>query len=175
MKKNYLIVLLAPLFLTACAGNVSHRWCPPTEVIEPELPVVYEETVIELSADALFRFDKSGINDLLPKGKAELDNVISQLKNNYVTIKQIDITGHTDRLGSEQYNYKLGMQRAETIRDYLRSNGIQSTMNVSSQGESQPVTTTCTDTSDKEALRACLQPDRRVTLNLIGVKAIKSK
>lgn len=174
MKKNYLIVLLTPLFLTACAGNVSHRWCPPTEVIEPELPMV-EETVIELSADALFKFDKSSINDLLPKGKVELNYVISQLKNNYVTINQIDITGHTDRLGSEQYNYRLGMQRAETIRDYLRSNGIQSAMNVSSQGESQPVTTFCTDTNGKQSLRACLQPDRRVTLNLIGVKAIKSK
>lgn len=162
MKKNYLIILLTPLFLTACAGNVSHRWCPPTEVIE-------------LSADALFKFDKSSINDLLPKGKVELNHVISQLKNNYVTINQIDITGHTDRLGSEQYNYRLGMQRAETIRDYLRSNGIQSTMNVSSQGESKPVTTSCTDTNGKQALRACLQPDRRVTLNLIGVKAIKSK
>jgi OmpA-OmpF porin, OOP family len=175
MKNNYLIILLTPLFLTACAGNVNHRWCPPTEIVESEAvpQELYEETVIELSADALFKFDKSGINDLLAEGKAELDNVILQLKNNYVTVKQVDITGHTDRLGSEQYNYKLGMQRAETIRDYLKSNGVQSTMNVSSQGKSEPVTVSCTEALGKEALRACLQLDRRVTLNLIGVKKTK--
>lgn len=174
MKKNYLIVLLAPLFLTACAGNVSHRWCPPTEVIKEQPVMVYEKETINLSADALFKFDKSGINDLLPQGRSELDGVIEKLKNNYLTVKQIDITGHTDRLGSEQYNYKLGMKRAETIRDYLVSNGIQTVLNVSSQGESKPVTTSCTDKTDREALKSCLQPDRRVNLEIIGIKLIKT-
>ena len=48
MKKNYLIVSIASLFLTACAGNSTHRWCPPTKVTEQELsaPVVYEEIAI---------------------------------------------------------------------------------------------------------------------------------
>lgn len=177
MKKNYLIVSIASLFLTACAGNSTHRWCPPTKVTEQELsaPVVYEEIAIELSADTLFKFNKSSINDLLPNGKKELDNVVTQLMSSHINVKQIDITGHTDRLGSEQYNYKLGMQRAETIRNYLKNNGINNNINISSQGDSQPVTTSCNDVNSKAMLIACLQPDRRVTLNIIGVKDIQIK
>ena len=175
MKTNYIVLLLAPLFLTACAGNVSHRWCPPQEMLVEQPPVAYETETIQLSADALFKFDKAGINDLLPKGKSELDDVIVKLKNNYVTVKQIDITGHTDRLGSEQYNLKLGMERAETIRNYLINNGINAVLNVSSQGESQPITTSCTDKNGREALKACLQPDRRVNLEIIGIKVTQTK
>ncbi|MDY6467129.1 OmpA family protein [Acinetobacter faecalis] len=170
MKKIYIVLAFAPLFLTACAGNVSHRWCPPLEVVAEPAPVVYETETIQLSADALFKFDKARINDLLPKGKLELDTLIAKLKSHYGIVKQINITGHTDRLGSEQYNLKLGMERAETIRSYLLSKGIQTDFNISSKGKLQPVTTNCTDIKGREALKACLQPDRRVSLDIIGIK-----
>lgn len=170
MKKNYIVLLLAPLFLTACAGNVTHRWCSPQEMVVEKPPVVYETESIQLSADALFKFDKAGINDLLPKGKSELDALISKLNNHYINVKQIGVTGHTDRLGAERYNLKLGMERAETIRNYLLSNGIQTDFNVSSKGKSEPLTTDCMNIMGQEALRACLQPDRRVSLDIIGIK-----
>lgn len=173
MNKNYIMLLVAPFFLTACVGNVSHRWCPPQEAVNA--PVVYETENIQLSADALFKFNKAGIDDLLPKGKVELDHLISKLKSNYITVKQIDIIGHTDRLGSEQYNLKLGMERAETVRNYLLSNGIQTNFKVFSKGKSQPITTDCTDIKGREALRDCLQPDRRVSLDIVGLKKVENR
>ena len=87
-----------------------------------------------------------------------------------MTVKQIDITGHTDRLGSDLYNMKLGMERAETIRKYLVNNDIQTTLNISSQGKRQPITTSCTAKYGLEALKACLQPDRRIEVRVIGIK-----
>ena len=54
-------------------------------------------------------------------------------------------------------------------------NGINNNINISSQGNSQPVTTSCNDVNSKAMLIACLQPDRRVTLNIIGVKDIQIK
>ncbi|MEB3752858.1 OmpA family protein [Acinetobacter sp. MD2(2019)] len=175
MKKEYIVLVLAPLFLTACAGNVSHRWCPPVATVQEPAPVVYEKEAIQLSADALFKFDKSGVNDILPKGKLELDVLVDKLKKGYVAVKQINIVGHTDRLGSEQYNNKLGMARAETIRNYLVRHGIETDYNVSSQGKSDPITKDCLDTLSKEALKACLQPDRRVNLEITGIKVVEGK
>jgi OmpA-OmpF porin, OOP family len=174
MNKKYITLLVAPLFLSACAGNVSHRWCPPVEAVVKPAAIEYETETIQLSADALFKFNKAGIDDLLPKGKLELNTLISKLNNHYINVKQINITGHTDRFGSEQYNLKLGMERAETIRNYLLKNGIQTNYNVSSKGKSQPVTNNCTDIKGQEALRECLQPDRRVSLDIIGLKKVQN-
>lgn len=175
MKIKYIFLMLSPLFLTACVGNVSHSWCPPVKLVKETPPVVYEKETLQLSADALFQFDRSGVNDLLPEGKLELDDIIVKLKSNYITIKQIDITGHTDRLGAEKYNLKLGMERAETVRNYLINNGVKAIFNVSSKGKSQPVTTSCAENKGLEALKACLQPDRRVSLEIIGIKVIPSE
>lgn len=170
MKKNYILIAFAPLFLAACAGNVNHRWCPPVEIVKEELPIVYEKETIKLSADALFNFDKAGVDDLLPKGKAELNHLISQLKSNYIEVKQIDIVGHTDRLGSPQYNMKLGLQRAETVRNYLQNAGINTTYQISSKGMLEPITTDCDQMMSREKLKACLQPDRCVSLEIMGIK-----
>ncbi len=168
--KKYLFIILSSLFLTACAGNVNHSWCPSVEEVKAQAPIAYENQTIQLSADALFKFNKAGINDLLPKGRSELDDLIYRLKSNYVTVKQIDITGHTDRLGSDLYNMKLGMERAETISKYLVNNDIHTTLNISSQGKRQPITTSCIAKDGLEALKACLQPDRRIEVRVIGIK-----
>ena len=134
-------------------------------------PRVEQET-INLAADALFKFDGSSVSDLLPQGRATLDQVVDAVNGNYTTINSIDVTGHTDRLGSEKYNYNLGMKRAQTVQQYLASRGIQTQMNVNSAGEAQPVTTNCTGTKATAELKACLQPDRRVTLQITGVKKV---
>lgn len=170
MNKNYIVALLLPFMLTACAGNVKHRWCPPQEVVKEEQPIKYTGERIQLSADALFNFNKAGVDDLLPKGKDELNRLISQLKSNYIEVKQIDIVGHTDRLGSPQYNMKLGLQRAETVRNYLQNAGIDTTYKISSKGMSEPVTTDCEQMMSKEKLKVCLQSDRRVSLDILGIK-----
>ena len=64
------------------------------------------------------------------------------------------------------------MKRAQTVQQYLATRGIQPQMSVNSAGETQPVTTNCTGTKATAELKACLQPDRRVTLQITGVKKV---
>ena len=174
ITKTLLLTALAAGFSSqAAARDVHHRWCAeeaPVEQPVVEDPIVKSER-INLSADALFRFNQSDAADMLPEGKATLDRLAENLVSRQAHIDSITLTGHTDRLGSEQYNYNLGLRRAQTVKDYLQSKGVQAPISVASAGESQPVTTTCTGTRATAALKACLQPDRRVTVDISGTAA----
>ena len=137
--------------------------------VNPVAPVVTE--VLNLSADALFKFDGSSLNDLLPQGRVELDNLASNINNVYSQVNKIHLIGHTDRLGSDAYNYQLGSKRAQTVRNYLSARGIPNhVISYSTQGESQPLTDGCYTVKNKQALQECLQPDRRVTVQITEVK-----
>jgi OOP family OmpA-OmpF porin len=122
---------------------------------------------INFSADALFDFDKS---ELKPKGKAMLDDLANVLNGaNYEVILAI---GHTDRIGSVKYNQKLSIKRAEAVKQYLVTKGIAANrVYADGKGKSQPVTKPgdCRMTNRK-ALIACLQPDRRVDVEVTGSK-----
>jgi len=122
---------------------------------------------VKLSADALFDFDKAVLK---PEGKAKLDNLAAQAGK--LRLEVVLAVGHTDRIGSVAYNQKLSERRAEAVKAYLVSKGIESNrIYTEGKGESQPVTgTQCNNTSGRSALIACLQPDRRVEIELIGTK-----
>ena len=163
--------LAAGLSSQAAARDVHHRWCAEeTPVAQPVVAAPQVER-INLSADALFRFNQSDAADMLPEGKATLDRLAENLVSRQAHIDGIALTGHTDRLGSEQYNSNLGLQRAQTVKNYLQGKGVQAPISVASAGESQPVTTACTGTRATAALKACLQPDRRVTVDISGTAA----
>ena len=170
-KTLLLTALAAGLSSQAAARDVHHRWC--AEEAPVAQPVVAEPQVerINLSADALFRFNQSDAADMLPEGKATLDRLAENLVSCQAHIDGIALTGHTDRPGSEQSNYNLGLQRAQTVKNYLQGKGVQAPISVASAGESQPVTTACTGTRATAALKACLQPDRRVTVDISGTAA----
>ena len=170
-KTLLLTALAAGLSSQAAARDVHHRWC--AEEAPVAQPVVAEPQVerINLSADALFRFNQADAADMLPEGKATLDRLAENLVSRQAHIDSIALTGHTDRLGSEQYNYNLGLRRAQTVKNYLQGKGVQAPISVVSAGESQPVTTACTGTRATAALKACLQPDRRVTVDISGTAA----
>lgn len=122
---------------------------------------------ISLSADALFAFDKS---TLKPEGKEELDKLAVDLST--VSYDSIHVTGHTDRIGSTKYNQKLSERRANTVRDYLVAKGIPADRIVAEgKGETQPVTRPgdCTGPKSRKLI-ACLQPDRRVDVEVNGTK-----
>lgn len=70
-------------------------------------PVATVEKVT-LSADTLFHFDKSGVKDLLPKGRAELDALAQKPAAGQVTVQSMTVTGYADRLGSAACNQRLG-------------------------------------------------------------------
>lgn len=170
MKTKLCLTASAALLLTACSSqltDVNHKWCPPEQPVV-EAPIQYEE--ISLSADALFKFGKHKKEDLLEAGRRSLNELADKLNAGYAKIYGIKLTGHTDRLGSEKANYKLGLNRAETVKSYLKDYGLHQPIEVASAGESQPVTTNCVGNKATKALTECLQPDRRVTVEISGVK-----
>lgn len=122
---------------------------------------------IKLSADALFDFDKAVLK---PEGRAKLDDLAAQSKQ--VKLEVILAVGHTDRLGSDAYNQKLSERRAAAVKTYLVSKGVEANrVYTEGKGEKQPVTgTTCDSVKGRTALIACLQPDRRVEVEVIGSK-----
>lgn len=124
---------------------------------------------VQLGADALFQFDKSGEADMLPQGRASLMALVDEIKQQGVSIERLRLTGHTDRLGSEAYNAVLSRQRAATVGAFLKRAGLAMPIETSGAGESEPVTRDCIGTRANPLLIACLQPDRRVTVDLIGV------
>jgi len=146
--------------------------CEAEQQSPQNTPVAPQETTVQinLAADTLFKFDGSSLNDLLPKGREEVLNVASQISSRFVSVSQIKLTGHTDRLGSDQYNQKLGQNRANTVRELLVNNGVAAQIvSTASAGEHEPVTNGCFDVKQREALHACLQPDRRVTVEITGL------
>ena len=122
---------------------------------------------IKLSADALFDFDKA---TLKPAGMQALDELAAQAAQ--VNLEVILAVGHTDRIGSDAYNKSLSERRAAAVKTYLVSKGIDANrVYTEGKGESQPVTgTQCDNVRGRTALIDCLQPDRRVEVEVIGTK-----
>jgi OmpA-OmpF porin, OOP family len=124
---------------------------------------------ISFSADALFAFDKSVLK---PEGVTALDDFARQLSG--AQYETIIVTGHTDRFGSDEYNQKLSERRANTVRDHLALRGIPANrISAEGRGETQPVTRAGDCKGAKSAgVIACLQPDRRVHVEVTGTKGM---
>ena len=122
---------------------------------------------ITVAADALFDFDKAVLRD---EGKAKLDELVA--KAGQIKLEVILAVGHTDRLGSAAYNQKLSERRANAVKDYLVAKGIEANrIYTEGKGKTQPVTgDTCKGNAKTKALISCLQPDRRVDIEVIGTK-----
>jgi OmpA-OmpF porin, OOP family len=122
---------------------------------------------ITVAADALFDFDKAVLR---PEGKAKLDELVS--KAAAIKLEVILAVGHTDRLGGVAYNQKLSEKRAAAVKEYLVAKGIEANrVYTEGKGKTQPVTgDTCKGNAKTKALISCLQPDRRVDIEVIGTK-----
>jgi len=122
---------------------------------------------ITVAADALFDFNKAVLR---PEGKAKLDDVVA--KSKAIKLEVILAVGHTDRIGSDAYNQKLSEKRAAAVKEYLVAKGIEANrVYTEGKGEKQPVTgDKCKGDKKTKALIDCLQPDRRVDIEVIGTK-----
>ncbi len=122
---------------------------------------------ITVAADALFDFDKAVLR---PEGKAALDELVA--KAGAINLEVILAVGHTDRLGGAAYNQKLSERRAAAVKEYLVGKGVEANrVYTEGKGKTQPVTgDTCKGNAKTKALIECLQPDRRVDIELIGTK-----
>lgn len=141
----------------------------PAEPAPAPAPVYAEPEKISLSADQLFDFDKAVLK---PEGKQALDDLVSKLGD--VKYDTVVAVGYADRLGSDDYNKKLSMRRAESVKAYLvKEKGIPADkVFTDGKGEANPVTgDSCKGNKKTKALIACLQPDRRVEVEIAGTKA----
>ncbi len=122
---------------------------------------------VQFSADSLFGFDKAVVR---PDGRAALDLFARDLQG--TRFSTISVEGNTDRLGSEKYNQNLSQERADAVKAYLVSVTGIDTQKISAvgRGESNPVTQPgdCKGKQANPSLIACLQPDRRVDVEVTG-------
>jgi len=132
----------------------------PAPVAPP--PARFEK--VTLSATKMFEFDQAKLVMPAPR----LDEIAAALQAD-TSITNVDITGYTDRLGSEKYNQKLSERRAQSVREYLIGKGVDgSRLNAIGKGEANPVVT-CND-KNRAALIACLEPNRRVEVEQITIE-----
>lgn len=147
----------------ACEDFVRAKAAAP--VAAAEAPVATIEQ-FDLQSDALFAFGKSNLDSMLPAGRAQLDEAIARIKS-HKDVTRILVVGHTDRIGSDKINQPLSRARAQTVRGYLISHGLNgSVIQAEGVGSSEPVTH-CPAGESREVI-ACLQPDRRVTIAVSG-------
>jgi OmpA-OmpF porin, OOP family len=134
---------------------------PPAPKMAPEK--------VSFSADVLFDFDKAVLK---PAGKDALSAFADKLKGiNYEVIVSV---GHTDRIGSDAYNKKLSVRRAEAVKEFLvKEKGIPANkVYTDGKGKADPVTKPgqCKGNKATKALIECLQPDRRVDVEVAGTR-----
>jgi len=125
---------------------------------------------VTLDADTLFDFDKAVLR---PAGIQALDEFLEKAKG--INPEVIIAVGHADRFGSEAYNQTLSEKRAAAVKNYMVSKGIDANrIHAEGKGESQPVTKADECKGAKSAkVIACLQPDRRVEIEVVGTQIAK--
>ena len=137
---------------------------PPAPAPAPPPPPAVQK--ITLASKALFDFDKA---ILKPEGKAAIDSEIISKLSTVQKLELVLVTGHTDRIGSQQYNQRLSERRADAVRDYLVSRGVpRDRIETLGMGKTQPVPGVVCDQKALKALIACLAPNRRVEVEVKG-------
>ena len=136
---------------------------PPVVAPKPPPPPPPKPTSekVTFAADTFFDFDKAVLK---PEGKAKLDDLTSKIKN--ITLEVIIAVGHTDGVGSDAYNQKLSLRRAEAVKAYMVSKGIEANrVYTEGKGEKQPV-------ADNKSTEGRAK-NRRVEIEVVGTRPIK--
>jgi len=179
MTKNLFLVLVAVAFAAACATTEEPKPAPKPEPVPTPVPPKPEPKPappppkpeakpeakpkpvaekVTFAADVLFDFDKSVIK---PEGRSKLDDLASKVKG--INLEVVIAIGHADSIGSDEYNQRLSVRRAESVKAYLTSKGIEANrVYTEGKGEKQPVASN--KTADGRA------KNRRTEIEVIGTR-----
>jgi OOP family OmpA-OmpF porin len=134
---------------------------PPPPAKPAAKPAAKPKPVAEkvtLAADVLFDFDKAVLKN---EGKSKLDDLATKVKA--INLEVVIAIGHTDSVGADAYNQKLSVRRAESVKSYLVSKGVEpNRIYTEGKGEKQPVASN--KTADGR------QKNRRVEIEVIGTR-----
>ncbi len=140
------IALPAPAIPSSPAPAPAPRSSPPVPVAQR----------VTLSAEALFDFDKSALK---PEGRRALDELVARLAP--VSLDVVIAVGHTDSIGTDAYNRRLSLHRAQAVKGYLVSRGVPADrVTADGRGEKEPVASNRT--------RQGRAMNRRVEVEVIG-------
>jgi OOP family OmpA-OmpF porin len=140
---------------------------PPAPVAKPEPKPEppKKPAVVNLASTELFEFNKAVLTQ---EARSKLDNEVIAKLRDLKDVRYVIVNGHADRLGSAQYNQKLSEQRADAVRAYLVSKGVdQAKVETLGFGKTLPVKS-CPDQKDRKGLIECLSPNRRVVVEVQG-------
>jgi OmpA-OmpF porin, OOP family len=152
----------APAPAPAPAPKPAPQALPATPPAAPK-PAAPKPEKVTTASTVNFDFDRYVIR---PDARTRLDDLVGKLRN--VTLEVVIAVGHADRIGSDAYNMKLSVRRADSVKAYLVSKGIAaSRLYTEGKGERQPVKECKGDKKTKELI-ACLEPNRRVELEAVG-------
>ena len=160
--------------VTGCDGELAPPFAKaiaPAIVAAPE-PVPAPAPIVQarcdfaatFAAEQNFEFDRAELTNIAKK------RIDEEIINKLVSCNKVDIivvTGHTDRLGSQQYNQKLSDRRAEAVSTYIKSKNVSAPVDTVGAGETQPVKS-CNDKMARNKLIVCLAPNRRVVIEVRG-------
>src|SRR5712672_719027 len=161
MIKNVWILVVAAVFAAGCATQEPPKPAPepapaPEPKPEPKPKPVAEK--VTFAADVNFDFDKATIK---PAGQSKLDDLASKVKT--INLEVVIAIGHADEIGSDEYNQKLSVRRAEAVKAYLITKGVESNrVYTEGKGEKQPVA------SNKTAEGRA--KNRRTEIEVIGTR-----
>lgn len=145
---------------------------PPTTAQAVDVPPDIEQTAqprteerIVLGADTYFDFNQA---TLRPQAQATLDKIAARAKQ--AEELSIEIVGHADQIGDDEYNLMLSQRRADAVRAYFVDQGVAAdAIRVEARGETDPVVR-CQGRQGAE-LVSCLQPNRRSEIMFSALEA----
>ena len=143
----------------ATAAKGCDGFLAPKAAAKPASSVT--QSKITLQADTLYDFDKA---TLKAEGMATLDKIARDLSK--IKLEVIIAVGNTDSVGTDAYNVALGQRRAQSVKAYLTSKGVDgSRIYTESKGKSNPVASNATAEGRAK--------NRRTDIEVVGTSAVK--
>ncbi|MBS0450720.1 MAG: OmpA family protein [Proteobacteria bacterium] len=143
----------------------------PTAAMPPPPPAPPPVRTVNIAGDGTFAFDKA---TLTPTGRGRIDSALQEIKTAGIQPTAVSVVGYTDPLGSAEYNQRLSVARANSVRDYMVSQGVPAgIITAEGRGKTDLKVTEADCKAQGKARRrsdliACLEPNRRVEVRATG-------